>query len=118
SWSSKRRSSGTLWTWSDQLHTPMARGSIAKSPVGRGDARGSGARRWLDPTAERTQLHAVPVANLVKATDLLGLQLRHFLRPGPDDRPAAVVGFEHELHGVLDRAAEDFLQHLDHELHR
>src|SRR5262245_28328823 len=86
-------SSGTLLTCNDQLHTPMASGSRAMVRL-----RGWGSGGRLDHAAERAQLHLVALARLVEGLDLVGLQLGHLLRAGPQHGPAGGVRLEHHLH--------------------
>src|SRR5690348_6345054 len=93
-----RFSSGTLLTCSDQLHTPTASGSMAMREA---SLICLAARRRLDLAAERAEVLAVG-ALFVERADLVGLQLRHFLRTRPDDGPAAVVGLHHQLKRALD----------------
>src|SRR5262245_45221575 len=117
--SSSRFSSGTLRTCSDQLHTPMANGSIvmAETPGWEGWAGGwmpgsfSRARGRLDETAQRAEVGAVALADLGERADLIHLQLRHLLRPRPDHRAARRVRLLGQLEGAFPYAAQYLLQH-------
>src|SRR5262249_41658174 len=93
-------SSGTLLTCRDQLHAPRASGSIGfmREILGRLVGLLSGAGGGFDVAAERAELGAVG-AVLVERLDLFRLQLGPLLRPGPDHRPARVVGQVRELVG-------------------
>src|SRR5436309_1334788 len=112
--SMSRFSSGTLPTCKDQLHTPMARGS-----VGTGFSWPLAARlfRRFNRHAQRPEVDAAG-AGFVEGGDLLGLQLGDLHRPGPDDGPAGAVRLLGEQERLLLAAAEGLAQHLDDELER
>ena len=61
---------------------------------------------------------AVGLANLMESLYLFQLQLRHFLRPRPDDGAARFVGFQHEGDRPFHANGQRLAQHLDYELHR
>ena len=84
-------SSGIDFTWRDQLQTPTERGASAMV-AGLGVV-GQVAGSIRQPTGPRSRSSLF----LVERPQLVELQLGHFLRTGPDDGLAGLLGGVHQV---------------------